>query len=275
MLQMAMCARAANAPLQQQAGELRYVARQPILNLRGKAHGYELLFWNGREPNFGADSNLATRTMLDNTVVFGLEELTRGLPAFVNCTADSLTEEWVQVLPPNMTVLELSLERGSHAGVAGGLRQAQGIGLSRGAGQLPEAESRPLADLADYVKVDIAKVGAAERRNMLQPDGRHSGSPGGAECGDAGTIRAGLQGRLRAFSGLLFLPSRGIGEPQDSRQPAGASGDSGRSAKRSHRPATPERVGDVRCLADLSAAAPGQLAHLRHAPGDHLPSIRR
>jgi c-di-GMP-related signal transduction protein len=25
------------------------VARQPILDLHGKAHGYELLFWNGRE----------------------------------------------------------------------------------------------------------------------------------------------------------------------------------------------------------------------------------
>ena len=93
---------------QKQTSELRYVARQPILDLHSRAHGYELLFWNGRKPFVRADSDLATRTMLDNSVVFGLEELARGLPAFVNCTAESLTEEWVKVLPPDMTVLELS-----------------------------------------------------------------------------------------------------------------------------------------------------------------------
>jgi EAL and modified HD-GYP domain-containing signal transduction protein len=93
---------------EEQAGELRYVARQPILDQHGAAQGYELLFWNGRGPSTGTNSDLATRTMLDNTVIFGLEELARGLPVFVNCTADSLTEEWVEVLPPHMTVLELA-----------------------------------------------------------------------------------------------------------------------------------------------------------------------
>jgi len=62
---------------------------------------------NGREPIIGVDSNLSIRTMLDNTVIFGLEELAHGMPAFVNCTVDSLTEEWVRVLPAQKTVLEL------------------------------------------------------------------------------------------------------------------------------------------------------------------------
>ena len=84
---------------------MRYVARQPIMNLRGHTHGYELLFRNGPEadPNPGAD--VAARTMLDNAVIFGLEGLTNGLPAFVNCTAESLTEDLVLVLAPQMTVL--------------------------------------------------------------------------------------------------------------------------------------------------------------------------
>ena len=67
---------------QKQAYELRYVARQPILDLHSRVHGYELLFWNGRKPRAHADSDLATRTMLDNSVIFGLEELARGLLAF-------------------------------------------------------------------------------------------------------------------------------------------------------------------------------------------------
>ncbi len=55
------------------ASGMRYVARQPILDLRGKVHGYELLFRNGPEDAFSGDGDLATRTMLDNTVLFGWE----------------------------------------------------------------------------------------------------------------------------------------------------------------------------------------------------------
>jgi hypothetical protein len=110
MFRMAMQARTGNMAdlIQQQAGNLCDVARQPILDMRGRAHGYELQFWNGREPNFGADQNLVTRTMLDHIMIFGLEDLARGLLAFVSCTPDSLIEEWVRVLPPKLAVLELS-----------------------------------------------------------------------------------------------------------------------------------------------------------------------
>ncbi len=83
------------------------MARQPILDLRGKVHGYELLFRNGPEAMFRGDGDMATRTMLDSTVLFGLGRLTAGLPAFVNCTEESLTRDLVHVLPSGMTVLEI------------------------------------------------------------------------------------------------------------------------------------------------------------------------
>jgi EAL and modified HD-GYP domain-containing signal transduction protein len=168
MARQATGAKGANAVLEQ-AGELRYVARQPILDMRGKAHGYELLFWNGREPNFGADRNLATRTMLDNTVIFGVEELARGLRAFVNCTPDSLTEEWVQVLPPNLTVLELPSGAEPTPKLLAACQKLKALGFRLALADFTgRAESKPLADLADYVKVDILKMEAAERRNLLR-----------------------------------------------------------------------------------------------------------
>jgi EAL and modified HD-GYP domain-containing signal transduction protein len=144
------------------------VARQPILDLHSRVHGYELLFWNGRKPFVQADSDLATRTMLDNSVVFGLEELARGLSAFVNCTADSLTEEWVKVLPPYMTVLELPSGTEPTPELLTVCRKLKAAGfrlaLTDFTGRL---ESGPLANLADYIKVDIAKVDAARRRTLL------------------------------------------------------------------------------------------------------------
>jgi hypothetical protein len=64
---------------QKQTSELRYVARQPILDLHSRVHGYELLFWNGRKPFVRADSDLATRTMLDNSRAAGLCKLHCGI----------------------------------------------------------------------------------------------------------------------------------------------------------------------------------------------------
>jgi c-di-GMP-related signal transduction protein len=89
------------------AGVFRYVARQPIMDLHSKVHAYELLFRAGPEATFRGDGDFATRTMLDNSVIFGMEKLTAGLPAFVNCTMESLTERLVEVLPPSTTVLEI------------------------------------------------------------------------------------------------------------------------------------------------------------------------
>jgi c-di-GMP-related signal transduction protein len=86
---------------------LRYIARQPILDLQGKVYGYELLFRSGSEKVFSADGEFATKTMIDNTVLFGLERLTGSLPTFVNCTAEALTREKVSLLPPSVTVLEI------------------------------------------------------------------------------------------------------------------------------------------------------------------------
>ena len=63
---------------------------QTIMDLRGRVHGYELLFRDGPETIFRGDGEIATRTMFDNAVLFGLGPFTGSLPAFVNCTAEAL-----------------------------------------------------------------------------------------------------------------------------------------------------------------------------------------
>ena len=154
---------------QEPAGEPRYVARQPILDLHGKAHGNELHFWNGHEPVAQTDSDQAARSMLDKTLLFGLDHLSCGLPAFVRCTADLLIAEWVQLLPPHLTVLELpaaSEPTPSLLAVCGKLKE-QGfrLALADFAGQ---PESGALVELADYIKIDLVAVNAAERQKLLK-----------------------------------------------------------------------------------------------------------
>jgi EAL and modified HD-GYP domain-containing signal transduction protein len=148
---------------------LRYVARQPILDIRGKVHGYELLFRAGPETVFRGDGDAATRTMLDNTVIFGLELLTGGLPAFVNCTAEALTAQLVDVLPAGMTVLEVleSLEPTPELIDACKKLKASGFRLALD-DFVYRPEFEPLLELADYVKIDYMQTNAAERKLLLK-----------------------------------------------------------------------------------------------------------
>jgi EAL and modified HD-GYP domain-containing signal transduction protein len=151
------------------ADGLRYVARQPILDLRGRLHGYELLFRDGPGVNFRGDGDLATRTMLDNSVIFGLEKLTGGVTAFVNCTSESLTEALVDVLPPSMTVLEILETIEPTPGVIGACRRLRAAGFRLALDDFTWRQGiEPLVELADYIKVDFILTGAEERKKLLQ-----------------------------------------------------------------------------------------------------------
>jgi len=151
------------------AGGLRYVARQPILDVRRRVHGYELLFRAGPEPAFRGDGDLATRTMLDNTVIFGIDQMTCGLPAFVNCTRESLTEQLVEVLPPSMTVLEILETLEPTQELIAACRKLKKAGYRFALDDfIWKPEKLPLVQLADYVKIDFAATKKEARREQLR-----------------------------------------------------------------------------------------------------------
>ena len=153
-----------------QSNGFRYVARQPILDLRGRVHGYELLFRDGpQQLQFSGDGDHATRTILDNMVIFSLEKLTGGLPAFVNCTLEALTDRLVEVLSPSMFVLEIlenieptpELVRACCRLKTAGFRLALDDFRWR-----PECEH--LIEIADYIKVDFTLSDKAERGAIIE-----------------------------------------------------------------------------------------------------------
>lgn len=160
------------APLAMQPPELaeglRYTARQPILDMHGRVHGYELLFRSGPEEVFRGDGDLATRTMLDNTVIFGLEKLTGGLPAFVNCTADALTGQLVHVLPSSMTVLEILENLEPTKTLIDACRALKTSGFRLALDDFTWAPKfEPLIALADYVKVDFILTQSEMRKALV------------------------------------------------------------------------------------------------------------
>ena len=148
---------------------LRYVARQPIMDTRSRVHGYELLFRAGPDAVFGGDGDLATRTMLDNTVMFGLEKLTGGLPAFVNCTRESLTDELVKILPPSMTVLEILENLEPTRELVAACRKLKCAGFRLALDDfLWKPGIEPLVEIADYIKIDFLLADAEMRKKLLK-----------------------------------------------------------------------------------------------------------
>src|SRR5271165_6073881 len=137
------------------------VSRQPILDLHGKVHGYELIFWSGSEPAAGAESEMDASALLDNALLLGLEQVACGLPVFVNCAADSLAGEWLQVLPPKMTVVELKSDGEVTPERIAACRRLKGLGFRLGLKDFTwQPGSKPLVELADYIKVDFLKLDA-------------------------------------------------------------------------------------------------------------------
>jgi EAL and modified HD-GYP domain-containing signal transduction protein len=150
-------------------GEMRYVARQPILDRLGRVHGYDLLFRSAPETLFRRDAELAVQTMLDNEVIFGLERLTNGLPAFITCTAEALTEGSVLVLTPSVTVLGVpaSLDPAPRLVEACRALKARGFRLA-----LEDFAWRdrphPLLSLVDYIRLESGRFRQVERQQLHQ-----------------------------------------------------------------------------------------------------------
>jgi EAL and modified HD-GYP domain-containing signal transduction protein len=147
---------------------VRYVTRQPILDLQNKVRAYELLFSEGPEELLRRDREVAARTIVDNAVLFGLNKLTNGLPAFVPCTAEMLADSLVEMLPAHMTVLEIRAGIDPPQALVDACRELHAAGyrfaLDRFA-WLPGIDH--LVVLADYLKVSFADTSPRERQALL------------------------------------------------------------------------------------------------------------
>jgi EAL and modified HD-GYP domain-containing signal transduction protein len=148
---------------------MRYVARQPILDLHGKVHGYELLFRDGPRAVFCGDRDAATRTMIDNALLFGLGRLTGNLPVFLNCTEEALTGQLVHVLPAGMTVLEILETLDPSPALISACQHLKACGFRLALDDFTwKPGIEPLVEIADYIKVDFAISDEQNRRELLR-----------------------------------------------------------------------------------------------------------
>jgi len=147
----------------------RFVARQPIFDRARKVIGYELLFRNGIEDYFHADPELAARSTLDSSLLFGLRTLCHNTLAFVNCTRDILLKDLVTLLPPNQTVVEILETVEPEERVVEACKRLRAAGYRIALDDFVASDPRvPLCDYADIIKVDVRATRPEERAGMVR-----------------------------------------------------------------------------------------------------------
>ena len=153
----------------------RFVARQPILDRAQKVFGYELLFRNGIEDYFAADDiNVAARSTLDSSLLFGLNTLCHNSRAFVNCTLEILLKDLVTLLPPSQTVVEILETVEPDDRVVAACKRLRTAGYLIALDDFAPNDPRAvLSDFADIIKVDVRATKMEERAGMI----RRFGSP--------------------------------------------------------------------------------------------------
>jgi len=148
----------------------QFVARQPILTADEKVFGYELLFRDGVEDFFRhTDADAASRSTLNTAMLLGLDVLTDGRRAFVNCTRDILLKDYITLLPSEQAVVEILETVPADDLVIAACRRLKESGYTIALDDFGIDDPREaLTDIADIIKVDLRATSAADSAAMVK-----------------------------------------------------------------------------------------------------------
>jgi len=146
----------------------RHFALQPIFNLSRTPMGYEALFRAGWDNQFSGDSNIATRIMIDNWLLYGYEDLTGSRSTFLNCTREALVSGLLSLLP-RWSVLEIleSVEPDDEVLQACLKLKSLGYRFSLDDFESPDRMAGFLG-LADFIKIDFRLTRTKARADLIR-----------------------------------------------------------------------------------------------------------
>jgi EAL and modified HD-GYP domain-containing signal transduction protein len=150
---------------------LKFVARQPILNRARGIFAYELLFRAGLEGYFSFDQPdvASSRVVVDSFLLFGIDSLTGGRPAFINFTRNLITSGAATLLPTSQVFVELLEDIQPDPEVIAACRSLKERGYSIVLDDFePRPGAGPLIDLADIIKVDLLKTSLDSRAQIVK-----------------------------------------------------------------------------------------------------------
>lgn len=148
----------------------KFVARQPILTREEQVFGYELLFRDGVENYFRAtDPEAASRSTLDTSMLMGLDTLCGGRRAFLNCTREVLLKDYITLLPPQQTVVEVLETVEPDDLVIAACQRLKENGYQIALDDFVLNDPREvLTDYSDIIKVDCMAVTPDQQKAMIK-----------------------------------------------------------------------------------------------------------
>ncbi len=148
-----------------------YVGRQPIFDSNQRVLAYELLSRSGQGNRVTElEGNRATsQVMLNAFVAIGLEQMTGGKPAFINCTRDLLLGETLGALPADRVVLEVLEDMEIDPPLVEAVRRKVDAGYTIALDDFVYSRQwDPLLEMASIVKLDVLALDRREIQRHLR-----------------------------------------------------------------------------------------------------------
>ncbi len=148
---------------------MRFLARQPILDRKRELYAYELLFRSGMDQNScdGNDLEQTSLMMCDTSFLMGLQRLTGGQRAFVNCPTDFLLKDYISLFPHELVVVELLETIVPTPEVIEACRRLKKRGYLLALDDFGDTlDWDPLVAIADVIKVDFRQASQKQRHSL-------------------------------------------------------------------------------------------------------------
>ena len=149
----------------------KFVARQPIFDPHQKVYAYELLFRSGMDNFFEASDpdQASTSVIVDSLLLMGMEKLTGGDRAFINCTRNVLIKGCAALLPKDKVVVEILESVEPDDEVVGACLRLKRAGFMLALDDfIYEERLEPFLPLIDCVKIDFRETTEMDRRALVE-----------------------------------------------------------------------------------------------------------
>jgi len=185
---------------------MRFAARQPVFLRNMTVFGYEILFRSGFESAASFhDSDEATRVTLDNSILWGLEQLCADKLALVNCTRSVVVNRLIELLPAAQTVVEVLEDVLPDDEVLEACRSLKEKGYRIALDDVTSLQAvEAYLPVADIVKVDFRLANRAAQAAMARELRRRGILALAEKVEDREEHRAALQMGYELFQGFFF-----------------------------------------------------------------------
>ena len=152
-----------------------YIGRQAIYNQDFVIAGYELLYRNSGTGNvaFILDGDAATRSVLSDAInVFGLNNLTEGLPAYINFTRNLLLDDFAFLAKPRDIVVEIPGNITVDEALINKLQELKALGYQLSLDEYSQTNGilrfDTISHMFDVIRLNVHNANRLQLRNLME-----------------------------------------------------------------------------------------------------------